>query len=100
MIFLKILFWIWLSVTIINLLLLFGCSFSVVKAIKQSGRKIQITTPTLETLIANLRVFVISALPIFHILFLFVNVFNYDKIYENTLEKAQKEIEIFLSKNT
>lgn len=94
MIFLKILFWIWLSTTIINLLLLFGCSFSVTKAIKQSGKKIQIAEPTFETLIANLRVFVVSALPIFHILLLFVNVFNYDKICENALEKAQKEFEI------
>lgn len=80
MIFLKILFWIWLSTTIMNLLLLFGCSFSVAKAIKQNGKKIQIAKPTFEAFIANLRVFVVSALPIFHILLLLTNPSWYDII--------------------
>lgn len=95
MIFLKILFWIWLSITIINLLLLFGCSFSVLSFLKQSGKKFQIAKPTLETLIANLRVVVASALPIFHILLLFNCVFNYYKIYEDSLEKTLKKFENF-----
>lgn len=94
MIFLKILFWIWLSITVMNLVLMFGCSFSVLKFIKQSGKKIQIAKPNLEFFIVSLRAVVVSALPIFHILLLFVNVFKYDKICEDSVEKARKDFEI------
>ena len=74
---------------------MYGCSISITNAIKQNGKKIQSNKPIFETFIGNLRLFMASAFPILHILFLFVCVFNYDKIYEESLEKAKKEFEIF-----